>query len=268
MAISAEKKEWMESYARFGYFAKGVVYLTVGLTAGWAAWQGGRPEGSEAALSTIRNQPFGEALLMIVGVGLLGYSCWRFFQAIRDTEFKGNDVPGLLQRGGYAVSGLIHLALAFFCAQAVLGGGNSSGGEGPQSLVARLLNQPLGQLLVGSVGLALIGVGLFRLYTAWSKSFQQRMHLEKMSEREKAWAIRAGQVGIAARSVVFALTGYFFIRAAQAADASQAGALRKALMAIQDQGTWYLTAMALGLVAYAVHLVFLARYRHISTGRT
>ena len=265
MAISAEKKEWMESYARFGYFAKGVVYLTVGLTAGWAAWQGGRPEGSEAALGTIRNQPFGEALLMIVGVGLLGYSCWRFFQAVRDTEFKGNDASGLLQRGGYAVSGLIHLALAFFCAQAVLGGGSASG-EGTQSLVARLLNQPFGQALVGLVGLALIGVGLFRLYTAWSKSFQQRMHLEQMSELEKAWAVRAGQFGIAARSVVFALTGYFFIRAAQAADASQAGALGESLMAIQDQGTWYLTAMALGLLAYAVHLVFLAKYRHISAG--
>ena len=50
MSISTEQREWMESYARFGYMAKGVVYLTVGLTAGWAAWSGGRPEGSEAAL--------------------------------------------------------------------------------------------------------------------------------------------------------------------------------------------------------------------------
>ena len=88
MSISTEQREWMESYARFGYMAKGVVYLTVGLTAGWAAWSGGRPEGSEAALSTILEQPFGQALLMVVGVGLLGYSFWRFVQAIRDTEFK------------------------------------------------------------------------------------------------------------------------------------------------------------------------------------
>jgi len=267
MSISAEQREWMESYARFGYFAKGVVYLTIGLTAGWAAWEGGRPEGSEAALSTIQNQPFGQALLMIVGVGLLGYSCWRFFQAIRDTEFKGTDVSGLLQRSGYAISGLIHLALAFFCAQAVLAGGQASSGEGTQSLVARALNQPFGQMLVGLIGLALIGVGLFRLYTAWSKTFQHRMHLEEMSDHEKAWAVRTGQLGIAARSVVFGLTGFFFLKAAQATDASQAGALRESLMAIQDQGTWYLTAMAFGLLAYAVHLVFLAKYRHISTGR-
>ena len=267
MAISQEQREWMESYARFGYLAKGVVYLTIGLTAAWAARSGARPEGSEAALSTILNQPFGQALLMVVGVGLLGYSCWRFVQAFRDTEFKGTDASGMVQRGGYAVSGLIHLALAFFCGQAAWAGGQVSGGEGPQSLVARLLNQPFGQWLVGLVGLALIGVGVFRLYTAWSKTFQQRMHLEEMSEREKTGAVRSGQIGIAARSVVFALTGFFFLKAAQAADASQAGALRESLMAIQDQGTWYLTAMAFGLLAYALYLVFLARYRHIGTGR-
>lgn len=267
MSISAKQREWMESYARFGYMAKGVVYLTVGLTAGWAALNGVRPEGSEAALSTILEQPFGQAILLVVGVGLLGYSCWKFVQAIRDTEFKGTDASGILQRGGYAASGFIHLALAFFCGQAVWAGGQVSGGEGPQSLVAKLLNQPFGQALVGLVGLALIGVGLFRLHTAFSKAFRQRMHLEEMSERERTWAVRSGQFGIAARSVVFALTGYFFLKAAQAADASQAGALRESLMAIQDQGTWYLTAMALGLLAYAVHLVFLARYRHIETGR-
>ena len=267
MSLSQEQKEWMETYARFGYLAKGVVYLTIGLTAAWAAQNGGRPEGSEAAVSTLLGQPFGQAIVMILGVGLLGYSCWKFVQAIRDTEFKGTDTSGLIQRAGYAASGFIHLSLAFFCVQAAMVGGQASGGQSTQSLAAKLLNQPFGQWLVGLVGLALVGVGLFRMHTAWSKSFQQRMHLEKMSSREKTWAVRTGQFGIAARSVVFALTGYFFLKAAQAADASQAGALRESLLAIQNQGTWYLTVMALGLLAYAVYLVFLARYRHIETGR-
>ena len=268
MSISQEQKEWMETYARFGYLAKGVVYLTIGLTAGCTASNGGRHEGSEAAISTILGQPFGQAILLILGVGLLGYSCWKFVQAVRDTEFKGTDASGLLQRAGYAVSGLIHLSLAFFCGQAALVGGQTSGSQSTQSLAAKLLNQPFGQWLVGLVGLALVGVGLFRLQTAWSKSFQGKMRLDEMSGRETTWAVRTGQFGIAARAVVFALTGYFFLHAAQTADATKAGALGESLLAIQDQGTWYLMAMAVGLLAYAIYLGFLARYRQIGTSRT
>ena len=94
------------------------------------------------------------------------------------------------------------------------------------------------------------------------------MRLDEMSGRETTWAVRTGQFGIAARAVVFALTGYFFLHAAQTADATKAGALGESLLAIQDQGTWYLMAMAVGLLAYAIYLGCLARYRQIGTSRT
>lgn len=261
--MSHEQRKWLETFARMGYLAKGVVYLTVGVLAGLAAWRGGTPEDIQGAFQFILTQPFGQILLGIVGIGLIGYGAWRLTQAVQDTERKGDDFSGILQRGGYAISGLIHFVLAFACGKAVLSS-QAKGGDQTESMTATVLNQPMGQWLVGLVGLALIGVGLFRLYTAWSKSFTERIHLEEMSPEEQKLVINAGRFGIAARSVIFGLTGYFFLKAAISANPQEAGALQEVLVLIEQHGPWYLAVMALGLIAYAVYQGFLARYRHIN----
>jgi uncharacterized protein DUF1206 len=262
--MSSSQRDWLERLARFGYGAKGVVYFTVGLLAAAAAWNGGRPEGSGGALQTIMQQPLGKAMLGLIGLGLVGYSFWRLTQAAKDTEHKGSDASGLAQRFGYAASGVIHLFLAFTCAEAALSNTNPGTSGSAQPWVAELMNQPFGQWLVGLLGVVLIGVGLFRLSTAWTKSFQNRFHLEKMDQHERNLAVGAGQFGIAARAVVFGLTGYFLIQAAISANPQAAGSLEKVLSLIEQQGTWYLALMAFGLVAYAVYQGFLARYRHIN----
>lgn len=261
--MSPEQRQWLERFARFGYTAKGVVYLTIGLLAAAAALRGGRPEGSEGALTTLMQQPYGKALIGFIGLGLLGYASWRLTQAVRDTEHKGTDVSGLAQRTGFAISGLAHGVLAFTCGQAALTS-SRPGSDQTQVWAAELMNQPFGQGMVGFVGVVLVGVGLFRLSTAWNQSFKTRFHLEEMDRHEQKLAVRAGQFGIAARAVVFGLTGFFFVQAAMTANPQEAGALQKVLTFAEQQGTWYLAIMAFGLVAYAVYQGFLARYRHIS----
>ncbi len=60
----------------------------------------------KALFKTIVNQPFAKFLLALVAIGLIGYVIWRFVQAIKDPENKGNDAKGLAVRIGYAVKGL------------------------------------------------------------------------------------------------------------------------------------------------------------------
>ena len=263
--MEQKKTQGLEAVARAGYFAKGIVYLMVGLLAAIAAFQGGTPEGNRGALQTLLQQPFGQVALALVGFGLLGYAVWKFVQAIRDTEYKGNDASGYVQRGGFILSGLAHLSLAFYCAQTVLSGNGSesSSTENAQSATASVMHQPFGQWLIGAVGLALIAFGLFRISTAWNRSFKSKFHLEQMSTHEKEIAVKAGVFGIAARGVVFGLTGFFFIRAALTANPREVGALQEVLKLVEQQGIWYLAALAFGLISYAVFQGFLARYRHI-----
>src|SRR5690349_10614398 len=81
---------------RFGYAAKGVVYAVVGILAVQAALgRGGETTSSSGALQQIAAQPFGQILLGITAIGLIGYVIWRFVQAGMDTENKGTDAKGM-----------------------------------------------------------------------------------------------------------------------------------------------------------------------------
>ncbi|HKF93470.1 MAG TPA: DUF1206 domain-containing protein, partial [Gammaproteobacteria bacterium] len=72
--------EWL---ARMGYVAKGVVYMIVGVLAAMTALGvGGATTGTIGAVSRIEHQPFGQALVGLMALGLVGYVLWRFTQAV------------------------------------------------------------------------------------------------------------------------------------------------------------------------------------------
>ena len=86
-----------------------------------------------------------------------------------------------------------------------------------------------------------------------------------MSERVELLAVRAGQVGLAARGVVFGIIGYFLMQAAYHSKAGEARGLSGALRALEQQpsGRWILGVVAIGLMAYGLFMLMLGRYRRI-----
>ena len=63
----------METFARFGYAAKGFVYSAIGILALLAAFSiGGDTTDTSGALQAIANQPFGQILLALIAFGLVG----------------------------------------------------------------------------------------------------------------------------------------------------------------------------------------------------
>ncbi|MEG6551583.1 DUF1206 domain-containing protein, partial [Desulfocurvibacter africanus] len=86
--------------SRLGYAARGVVYLLVGGLAVLAALgRGGGTTDTKGALRTLLDTPWGDALLGVIAVGLLGYAAWRFVQAVGDVDRHGKDAKGLAVRG-------------------------------------------------------------------------------------------------------------------------------------------------------------------------
>jgi len=75
--------------ARSGYFARGVVYMIVGLLALAATWTASSLGGAKEALTAILAQPFCAALIWIMVVDLLGYTTWRLVQSVFDTDDHG-----------------------------------------------------------------------------------------------------------------------------------------------------------------------------------
>ena len=59
-------------FARFGMFAKGTVYVILGVLTAMAAFNvgGGQTTGKSGALEFVYSQPFGKFLFGIVGIGL------------------------------------------------------------------------------------------------------------------------------------------------------------------------------------------------------
>ena len=253
--------------ARFGYAAKGVVYIIIGVLAAYAAFTtGGRTTDTRGALEEILSQPYGKYLLGAVAVGLVGYALWRFVQAVKDTESKGSGAKGIAVRIGYAVIGVIYAGLAFSAVQLVLGsGGQSSGDSSSKEWTATLLEQPFGQWLVGAVGLGFVIAAVSHFYKAYTAKFREKLMTSQMSENAQNFALRSGRFGLAARGVVFGIIGAFLIQAALHSNAGEARGLSGALTALGQQtyGQLLLGVVALGLVAYGFYMLVLARYRRI-----
>ena len=267
-------KPWVKWLARFGYAAKGVVYMVVGGLALAAAFGSGGSSNSlsqRGALRTILEQPFGQVLLAIVAIGLFGYALWRFVMAAQDTEGDGSDAKGIVKRTGFVISGLIYLGLAVAAVGLALGSsssggsGGSGGGSSAQDWTARLMAQPFGRWLVGIVGAVVIAVGLYQFYRAYSAKFKEKLMLSRMSQTEETWATRVGRLGFAARGVVYAMIGWFLIQAALQSNPSQAGGLGQAFRSLESAsyGPWLLAIVALGFIAYGIFALVLARYRRI-----
>src|SRR5688572_4912714 len=97
--VMEESSSWIEGLGRFGHVAIGVVYATIGVLAAQTALsQGGGTTDTNGALGWIVQAPFGRVILGALALGFAGYAAWRCIQAIRDTESKGTDPMGMLNR--------------------------------------------------------------------------------------------------------------------------------------------------------------------------
>lgn len=266
--VKRAARPWIERLARFGYAAKGVVYVIIGSLAAYGAFRGdeGQPTDSRGALTQIVRQPYGRVLLVVVATGLAGYALWRLVQALRDTEEKGSELKGLTVRFGYACIGFVYAGLSYSAVRLILGhGAGKSSDQQSKEWTATFFALPLGRLLVGLAGLGVIGFGLWQCYKAFTARFRKKWKRHEMSEHARAFAIRAGQVGLTARGVVFGIIGIFLIQAALRARPEEARGLSGALRALEQQpyGPYVLGAVALGLVAYGLYMFVEARYRRM-----
>ena len=267
--ISRSTQRWIIPLARFGYAAKGFVYIVIGILAALAAFTpGGRTTDSRGAMEEILSQSYGKLLLGAVVIGLVGYAIWRFVQALKDTENKGSGAKGIAVRIGYTVSGVIHAGLALSGAQMIFGSagdGRSTGDAASKEWTATLLEQPFGQWLVAAVGAGFVIFALAQIYKAYSTKFREKLKTGEMSDGTENFAIRTGQVGLVARGIVFGIIGAFLILAALHSDAAEARGLSGALRALEQQsyGQWLLGIVALGLIAYGFYMFVQARYRRI-----
>ena len=259
----------METFARFGYAAKGVIYASIGILALMVVFDlsGGKTTGAGGALQVISEQPFGKILLAFIAVGLIGYTIWQFIQAFKDPRNQRSGWSGLLNRLCCIFAGVAYAAIAAKAGLLAIGYQHTNNGESEVAWTAKAMQQPWGRWLVGVVGAIVIGVGFWEFYKAYKVKFRRNLNLQGLDSKPKKWLINISRYGIAARGFVFTAFGFFLLEAAHQYNPEKARGLDEVLLTFAKQplGKFFLALAAAGLIAYAVYLFVLAFYRRIKT---
>jgi hypothetical protein len=246
----------MERLVRLGYAVKGFIYVAMGFIAFRGALGKSRtPADQLGAISEFSKLPYADILLWIILIGLISYSLWGLIRAILDPLHKGTDTEGLLARAGYLISAATYASFVVPTYNLIKHARSAAGQNQTAQMVSKIMAMPLGRLLVGGIGVAAIGAGLYQIYLGITLNFEQQFRPYDLSPEQYKVAKLIGRFGTAARGVVFALVGFFFCLAAYYSNPSQAQGISGALsfLAKQPYGLWLLGIMASGLIAFGIY---------------
>jgi hypothetical protein len=256
--------EWM---IRAGFWARGLTYAIMGglaLALALGAGTFGEAPNQQGALSLIAQAGVGRVALVVVAVSLLAYAIWKFWQGIRGRGPEGGGGSGLIDRVGNLGGGVVYVGFCLVAVRILLGSAGNASAE-PRQATTGVLGWTGGRFIVGAAGLVLIAISLHQLYMTITTEFAQDTKTAEMSRRERRLFMFLGQVGLPARALVFALVGYFLLRAAIDFDPRSAVGTDGALARLYHEplGPWLLGLVAAGLLIFAAFSVLEGRYRRL-----
>jgi hypothetical protein len=260
----ADNSEWMDRAVQGGMVAYGIVHLTI-------AWLGiqlaqGDNSGSASrngALKQLAQQPFGEVVVWVVAVGMFLLVLWKLLEAFIDFTLEdgakkvAKPVTNVFKAIVYGTLGVsaVHVATG------------SKSKSKTTDYTAKLMDQPFGRWLVGLVGVAIIGYGVYLAYRGWSEKFLEHLDPEGRSgDSGRAYQL-FGKLGYIAKGIAIGVIGVLFVYAAIDHSAKKSGGLDQALHKILQQpfGPVLLFAISVGIGCYG--LFCFARARHLSAQR-
>jgi hypothetical protein len=265
---------WVRRLAQLGYAAKGLLYVIVGATAVLAVINlGQRVRGTRGALNLVVASPFGRLGVAFVAVGLGGFILRRLVQIFVSPKIgtAPKRLTRIARRMGYALSGLGHVGIALTALQLVFGLTTSGRAEPPMGrrwITQLLISMPMAGSWILLVGLVIVGVAIFQFYLAASRRFAVDLQLKQMTPRVRRMALACGVAGHAGRGVAFLLTGAFLVYTGLFVEVAEVSRFGNTVGTIEARpmGAWMVFAVAAGLTAYGLYLLFGAYYlRVIST---
>lgn len=259
-ARQAAQSRPVQMLGRIGLVAYGAVHLLIAFLAiQVATGDHGEQSDKNGALRTVAEQPGGKFLLWVIAIGLAALTIWQLVEAI----WGHRTVPAAKRTAKRVASGgkaVIFAALAFSAFKIATGGQGSS--DQGQTFTAKVLSWPLGQVLVGLVGLAIIAIAAYVVVYGLKKKFLEDLDFGTASPTTRKVATRLGQVGYPGVAVAYGTIGVLVLWAAITFDADKAQGLDGALktLASQPYGPFLLGIVALGLACYGAHCIFAARF--------
>jgi len=166
--------------ARIGYAAVGITYAALAygafqLVVGSGSGGKGSNASAQDGTALLLKQPFGRALVIIVGLLVLGVAGYLFYTAYAakfQAQLNLATLPAQVKkliiavgRAGYAALGVVTIIIGIFLIVAALQN-NASQAKGLDGVLQELAHQTLGQVLLGVVAVGLFAYGVYSLVEA------------------------------------------------------------------------------------------------------
>jgi hypothetical protein len=267
MAHDVSQSPWYDRAVRVGLAAYGVMHVLIG----WLALQLalGDREGAasqQGAMRQLVQQSYGELLLWLVAFGFACLVIWQAVEAL--IGHRGEEgAKRTFKRLGSVARVVVYAVLAFTAAQTAAHAGSSS--SNTDKLTRDIMKLPLGQVLVGLGGAALIVLGGYLVYRGLSKGFESSLKPGVTSSPSGRVAVRLAMIGYPAKGAALGAVGLLFVVAAWTFNADKAGGLDVALRNLLDEpfGPWLIGAIGVGLAAYGLYCFFRVKYAQTSPYR-
>lgn len=257
-----------ELAARFGYGARGFVYLSIGALTLFAAMDQIPDAGSSTEVfQWLADQPFARVWLLILGGGLWAFVGWRVLQSVFDADHEGTSLKAWGLRAGQAMSGVFYGVLAATVFELVDESepGEIEGADADQQ-AATVLGLPFGEWLLLGVGLGILAMGVGNIIKGAKGDFAGSLACDADTCRKVTPIARAGYI---ARGAAYLPLALFVILAGLRAQASEARDFSASLEALEAQpfGSWILAITGVGLMAFGAFAFVEARWRRIRPPR-
>ncbi|MFD6157160.1 DUF1206 domain-containing protein [Nocardia sp. NPDC060256] len=255
----------LEAAARFGFIARGIAYLTIGiigfmLAIGTAEHE---PDGG-GALAAIATKPLGYLLLWILVFGFAALVVWRVTQVVSARR----TVSG--RHRFYAVISGIVYALAFLGTfRYVVHGRTPKPSDAiARDLTGRILSWDGGQIVVLLIGLAIIAFGIWQTMLGLSLAFVDDLRMGWMTHGSREAVIWLGRVGYLARGAIVISIGLAAVFAGLNYDPAEAKGIDAVLrdFVTTPFGPWLLILISIGLMAFGVLSFLEAKHRRTYGG--
>lgn len=245
-----------EALARLGFISYGVVHLLVAWIVLTVAWgKSGEDASSSGALKVVAGSPGGFIALIVAAIGLAALVVWQAMSAILEAMY-GDLTDHWKRFFTHLGRAIIYGALTALTVRTLLNR-NQDSSKQTSSFTAKVMELPLGQILVGAAGLTVIIFAGFNIYKGISKKF-----LKELGEDPGTVATVLGQIGFITKGLGFLVVGGLIVVSAVQFDPEKSRGLDGALRALVKQplGPYLLSLVALGLVCYGLYSF--ARARH------
>jgi hypothetical protein len=256
---SVRRSKGFDRAVRWGLVGYGLIHFLVG----WVALRvvfGSHTESSQGALARVADQPVGVPLLVAVAAGFVVLAVWQLVAGL--VGYRHLDgAKRQVMRLGAACRVVTYAYLGFSVVRLLVAGPS---GTSARHASAGLLEQPLGRLVLGGVGIVVGAVGVGLAVFGIRREFLEQLDEDAQETPRRIPIVLVGQLGYVSKGAAFVIIAVLACWAAVTDNAHKAGGLDQSLAELVQVplGAIAVVAIGVGIACFGGYL--LARAFHFN----